>query len=818
MFYRLVLQGVLLVQAAASVTDTTCGGALVNPVAGGDTAAAGWTALTKHNGSVQWDPTIAHNGSGGSLQITGGLGSWSTNLSAAGLAGKLIRLSFFRHTSSPSNRPTVVAEIGGIAVDDAGEVLGALSVHRSVSSASMGWQEMHLGDVLIPVGVTSGHNVTLSIAEWRAAGEEAGVGVGDLHLASFTCDIIEPVAARVQSKLTKVAETADGNGIGCVAYHGHPSARIYSSDVPSETTPSSRVPLPHHVRLYAGQNERVAFQVVLSGACASAPADWQWGPFLPASCGREAESCDEATAMAASVVTVREVAEIELTIATPPHGRLGKTPVYLINTSSGAAASAEKTTRTFWFKITAPATVAVGNFTTSMLLLASSADASALHFPVALEIAPAAVGIPVQPSIDIYGNIAQHAGTIPADDKTLEAYYMNLWDHRVFTGPDMSPLGMKLLPDGTVEVSSVAYERELAYIVANSPFQGDTIGSKGGQWLKIIGGQWLPPGNHAVIKNATWLGIRIFTDETNTNLTDRYAKASASFLSQAFAILKKHNVADRGMIKFFDEPSMLPETINALTAVANHIKAVAKSSGVHIRLRVSGGVPTPALVAAYSPGVWDIQSDTFEWYKGLLPAARKGGIQVTNYNNGVNLLSQPLLRTRTYFWALFQANLSGALCWWSVSDWKQASAYEKEWYNSSAMYAKSDMGLQLYGESGVLILPPKPPTTSIAPIDTLRWEQTLLGLQDYELLHALKQLLSTVQTNRSAEWHHHRTVLQAIAAGERALADVSRVTFRLPAVKPANDITYTLSVHVLDEVRRQVQDAILGLHRVASHK
>jgi hypothetical protein len=96
-----------------------------------------------------------------------------------------------------------------------------------------------------------------------------------------------------------------------------------------------------------------------------------------------------------------------------------------------------------------------------------------------------------------------------------------------------------------------------------------------------------------------------------------------------------------------------------------------------------------------------------------------------------------------------------------------------------------------------------------------QWEQTLLGLQDYELLHALKHLLSTVHTNRPAEWHQQRTVQQAIAAGESALADVSKVTFRLSAVKPANDITYTLSVHVLDEVRRQVQDAILGLHRVA---
>ena len=60
-----------------------------------------------------------------------------------------------------------------------------------------------------------------------------------------------------------------------------------------------------------------------------------------------------------------------------------------------------------------------------------------------------------------------------------------------------------------------------------------------------------------------------------------------------------------------------------------------------------------------------MHADAFEWYKPLYPAAQRRGIQITMYNNGVNLLSQPLLRTRTFFWALFKEGLSGALCWWS---------------------------------------------------------------------------------------------------------------------------------------------------------
>jgi len=51
----------------------------------------------------------------------------------------------------------------------------------------------------------------------------------------------------------------------------------------------------------------------------------------------------------------------------------------------------------------------------------------------------------------------------------------------------------------------------------------------------------------------------------------------------------------------------------------------------------------------------------------------------------------------------------------------------------------------------------------------------------------------------------------AIAAGEAALNAVSTVSTRMSAVKPTNDIPYTLSTATLDKVRRQVQDAIIGL-------
>ena len=382
----------------------------------------------------------------------------------------------------------------------------------------------------------------------------------------------------------------------------------------------------------------------------------------------------------------------------------------------------------------------------------------------------------------------------------------------MFTGPDMNELHAQLNPgDDTVNVSSAGYERELAYILAHSPFRGRTVGSTGGQWLKING--ITLPGHHGVDPNASWLGIPMFTDATHAVLTARYKKASSSYLTQCFAVLKKHGAGDRGLIKFFDEPTMEPGTVNALRAVATHIRAVARAAGVKVRLRVSGGVPTPELVAAYSPGIWDMHSDAFEWYKPLYPAARDAGMQITLYNNGVNLLSQPLLRTRTFFWALFQQGLSGALCWWSVSDWKRSGA------NFAGMF-REDMGFNqtlIYGQSGVLLLPPVPGSGVAAgapPLDTLQWEQTLLGLQDYELLHALRAALDRAEARMllpSAATDELPSIVDAVAVARAALADVSLVTQGLSAVRPTNDITYTVDVAVLERVRRQVQDALSRL-------
>lgn len=134
---------------SAEQPDYSCGGALRNPVRAGGGPGAGsddWTPnAIATEASLSWVP-LSHNGSAGSLQVANGTGTWTTNMT--GLAGKMIRLSFFRLTDSAATEATVKGEVRGASggASDKAPVV----VSRHVSAIPLGWQEQHLGDFSVP--------------------------------------------------------------------------------------------------------------------------------------------------------------------------------------------------------------------------------------------------------------------------------------------------------------------------------------------------------------------------------------------------------------------------------------------------------------------------------------------------------------------------------------------------------------------------------------------------------------------------------------------------------------------------------------------
>ena len=89
-----------------------------------------------------------------------------------------------------------------------------------------------------------------------------------------------------------------------------------------------------------------------------------------------------------------------------------------------------------------------------------------LSFTVNLEVAPPALAIPENPSLDVYGNVWQYAGKTPAKLPQFEAFYQNLWEHRVFTGPDMNEPHAQIWP-----VSSTLPFFRLLLLPSSNPLQ-----------------------------------------------------------------------------------------------------------------------------------------------------------------------------------------------------------------------------------------------------------------------------------------------------------------------------------------------------------
>ena len=310
--------------------------------------------------------------------------------------------------------------------------------------------------------------------------------------------------------------------------------------------------------------------------------------------------------------------------------------------------------------------------------------------------------------------------------------------------------------------------------------------------------------DHGWPPDAAWLGIPIFVpNTTNTVLSPAFALPFSDMLTQVLGLLDAAGLGGRGIVKFYDEPSMDAATLNAVARVAELIKKIAAAANTSLAIRISGGVLTEQLAPWFD--VWDVHAAYITPMKDYVAqAADRYNVSISVYDNGANLVAQPLLRTRAFFWApLLEAlaafPLAGTLSWWSLTSWSsytQPKGDPFDWahYNATNFFA----------QSGVLLYPPLPDSAPVTgTVSSLRWEQTLLGLQDLALLEMLSGLCDAAAGDDAQQ--------QQVRRGRKALADVTRVISRLPAVRPPNDLPFTVDVNVLEEVRGEVVAAIADL-------
>jgi len=110
-----------------------------------------------------------------------------------------------------------------------------------------------------------------------------------------------------------------------------------------------------------------------------------------------------------------------------------------------------------------------------------------------------------------------------------------------------------------------------------------------------------------------------------------------------------------------------------------------------------------------------------------------------------------------------------------------------------------------YGRNGdgYLLYPPKTPSATPV-IGSIRLEHLREGIEDYEYLHMLKELVKQAKLNGGNSGD--------IAAAEKALARGLEINWNKSKVNPANNEPYTKDSSLLYEVREQIASAVLTLN------
>jgi hypothetical protein len=142
------------------------------------------------------------------------------------------------------------------------------------------------------------------------------------------------------------------------------------------------------------------------------------------------------------------------------------------------------------------------------------------------------------------------------------------------------------------------------------------------------------------------------------------------------------------------------------------------------------------------------------------------------------LIDYPLLDSRVPFWMMFDAKVTG-YAYWTVDWWTR----DKDPFKDPLSFAKTN-------GDGVLVYPGED-----GPVDSIRWEATRDGFEDYEYLALLQERIRAAEAADSCS-----SVLDDAC---RALAEVKRVA--------ASRTEYAKDPAVLLSARDRVAQAIEGM-------
>lgn len=301
----------------------------------------------------------------------------------------------------------------------------------------------------------------------------------------------------------------------------------------------------------------------------------------------------------------------------------------------------------------------------------------------------------------------------PIPDTDWNAYYRDLAEHKVsgFGGMPVEP-PLRLTEDG-VAVDWAEFDRAGEYLF-------DELGMRN---AKLPHGK--RGGNHRNVYQ--FLGLDLGTPE--------FEAAYGDYLRQA-----REHLAERGWLDgfdcyIFDEPDQ--ERIETIRTAAPMIRNAIPKMRVFAACAHNTLTLTDAL-NAWCPPLTHFGAPVGDFTPQRIAQGRARGDVYWWYNQDDNCIGAPIVTHRALPWASWQADLAGYFVW-AISYWGSAEAMWVTPYEIGEAMA-------IYpGKSG--------------PIDSLRWEQTREGLEDYDYLVLLQKAVEDGALT-GADMDRARTLLE----------------------------------------------------------
>ncbi len=391
------------------------------------------------------------------------------------------------------------------------------------------------------------------------------------------------------------------------------------------------------------------------------------------------------------------------------------------------------------------------------------------------------------------GNIFRYHGLKTDEDKrkVLDLYLKSFSDHRIspYDPTPLDPIRVKFLPEADpprAEVDFTAFDAAMERAVKEYGFNNFRLGIQG-----MGGGTF-----HARYEPK----IEGFGEDT-----PEYQAMFASQVKQIEAHLREKGWLDMAFVYWFDEPD--PKDYEF---VANGMKRLEKyAPGLTRMITEQPGDEFDAHVNVWCPVSHNYDHEAAEarrahderfwWYVCTGPKAPYCTL----------FIDHPASELRVWHWQTWQRDIVGTLVWTS-NYWTSSAAYPDEpqnpyedpmGYRSGYSTPKGTKAFWGNGD-GRFIYPPlaaaTPSGTPVLapPVTSIRWEMLREGVEDYEYLHMLRELME----KRGDD------LLDAKQAEFQALLEVPKAITK--------DMTmFTTHSRPIYERRREIAEAIEELTR-----